>query len=84
MVDLGGMLVKDQYFNIANINHYNIIVRTAFMYDRHIVLDVHQWTIQVGDGKGATLQAMSPGEETEVVCLHAVKKGPPVKGIPKW
>jgi hypothetical protein len=83
MVDLGGMLVEDQYFDIANIDRYDVIVGTAFMYDRRIVLDVHQRTIQVGDGKGTTLQAMSPGEETEAVRLRAAKKGPPVKGVPK-
>jgi hypothetical protein len=82
-VRLGEILVEDQYFDIVNIDCYDIIVRTAFMYECRVVLDVHKRAIQVGDGKGTTLHAMSPAEETEAVRIRTIKKGPPDKGVPK-
>ena len=38
---MGGILVEDQYFDIVNIDHYDIIVGMAFMYKCCIILDVH-------------------------------------------
>ena len=40
-VNMGGILVEDQYVDIANIDCYDIIVGMAFMYKHHIILDVH-------------------------------------------
>jgi len=80
---MGRILVEDQYFDIANIDHYDIIVGTAFMYECHVILDVHQCAIHISEGKGKTLGTLSPGEEMEVLHLCTTRREVPGQGSPK-
>jgi len=61
--ELGGVLIEDIYFDIANIDRYDVILGTTFMYAQNIVLDVRGRKITVGGANGRTVKAISPEDE---------------------
>jgi hypothetical protein len=63
---LGKVLIEDLYFDIANIDRYDVILGTTFMYSQNIVLDVRGREIRIGGRNGESVKAMSPEEEVKL------------------
>jgi hypothetical protein len=61
--ELGGVLIEDLYFDIANIDRYDVILGTTFMYAQNIILDVRGRKITVGGVNGRTVKAITPEDE---------------------
>jgi hypothetical protein len=86
---LGRILIEDIYFDIANINKYDVILGTTFMYAQNIILDVRGREILVGGHNGDSIKAIAPEDEMQLQVeqfekkpsrvLHAVKK---LSGVP--
>jgi hypothetical protein len=56
-----------KYFDVTNIDRYDAILGTAFMFKHKMVLDVREKLIYIGGIKGESIQALSPGEEVTVI-----------------
>jgi hypothetical protein len=65
--DLEDVRFKDVYFDVANIDRYDVILGNIFMFRQRIVLDVHEREIVVGGRTGKVIQAFTPEEETELL-----------------
>jgi hypothetical protein len=54
------------YFDVANIDRYDVIMGTTFMYAHDIVLDIRGREILVGGKNGYAVKAIAPGEEMQL------------------
>ncbi len=59
-----------KYFDVTNIDRYDAILGTVFMFKHKVVLDVGEKLIHIGGIKGESIQALSPGEEATVIKNH--------------
>ena len=55
------------YFDVVNIDRYDVIVGTTFMYNNRVVLDIYNRIIYFGGHINKTLRAFSPGEEAALL-----------------
>ena len=55
------------YFDVVNIDRYDVIAGTTFMYDYQVVLNVYNRVIYFGGHINKVLHAFSPGEETALL-----------------
>jgi hypothetical protein len=76
--ELGGVLIEDLYFDIANIDRYDVILGTTFMYAQNIILDVRGRRITVGGTNGRTVKAITPEDETVLQVERLERRPKPV------
>jgi Zinc knuckle len=62
----GRITIEDVYFDVANIDRYDVIMGTTFMYAHDIVLDIRGREILVGGKNGYAVKAIAPGEEMQL------------------
>ena len=55
------------YFDVVNIDRYDVIVGTTFMYNNRVILDIYNRIIYFGGHISKTLRAFSPGEEAALL-----------------
>ena len=60
---LGPLQVEDIYFDIVNVDRYDVILGVRFMYAQDIILCVRAREILIGGSQGLRIKAMTPEEE---------------------
>jgi hypothetical protein len=79
---LGPLQVEDIYFDIVNVDRYDVILGVRFMYAQDIILCVRAREILIGGLKGLPIKAMTPEEEMAALAEKRRSQGVAVTNRP--
>jgi hypothetical protein len=63
---LGCIIIEDIYFDVANIDKYDVILGTTFMYAQNVILDVRGRNILIGGHNSDSIKAIAPEDEMQL------------------